>query len=347
MLTERQVLILKSIIHLYTKYKQPIGSKKLIQESGLHASSATIRNEMVQLEELGLLTKTHSSSGRVPSIYGYRYYVDYLIHPYQADPKDVASIKQSLENPFWQVDEIVLASAEALSELTNYTAISLGPEIKGSKLTGFRIVPLNERRVIAVLTTDKGHIESQVFALPEYVNSSDLEKIVRLFNDELVGETLRTVFKRLKTDLPILIHQHIRTAEGILTILDNLFTDTVKKRIHVEGRMNMLDYSNDLNIEQFKSLYDLMDGEHDLSPLLSFKNEGITVQIGKELNNKLLDDFSLISATYDVNEFGTGVIALLGPTSMPYPEMISLVDVFREELSKKIKQYYHSSENEK
>ena len=347
MLTERQVLIFKSIIHLYTKYKQPIGSKTLIQESGLNVSSATIRNEMVHLEEMGLLTKTHSSSGRVPSIYGYRYYVDYLIRPHQVDPKDIASIKQSLENPFWQVDEIVMASAEALSELTSYTAISLGPEVKGSKLTGFRIVPLNGRSVIVVLMTDKGHIESQVFALPEYFKSSDLEKIVHLFNDELVGKTLMTVFKRLKTDLPILIHQHIRTAEGILTIIDNLFADTVKKRVHVEGRMNMLDYSNDLNIDQFKSLYDLMDGEHDLSSLLSFKNEGITVRIGKELNNNLLDNFSLISATYEVNELGTGAIALLGPTSMPYPEMISLVDIFREELSKKVKEYYHSSGDEK
>ncbi len=347
MLTERQISILKSIIHLYTKYGQPVGSKTLIQESKIAASSATIRNEMVHLEEMGFLKKTHSSSGRIPSITGYRYYVDYLVHPHKVDPEDLASIKQALENPFKQIDEIVMTSAEVLSHLTSYTAISLGPEIKDSKLTGFRFVPLNERQLMVILVTDKGHVESQNFTLPQQMNPYDLEKVVRLFNEELVGKSLIEVFRSLKTDVPALIHQHIRTAENMIGLFDDLFLKAATDRIHIEGRMNMLDYSNDLNIEQFKSIYSLMDGKHDLPMLLGSKQEGITVQIGNELDNELFEQFSLISAAYEVKNLGTGVIALLGPTSMPYSKMISLVGVFQKELSKKLEAYYHDIDDNK
>lgn len=342
MLTERQVSILKAIVVLFTKYGQPVGSKTLLKETDIGASSATIRNEMVRLEELGYLEKTHTSSGRIPSKLGYRFYVDHLLRPAAVDHENKERIQRAFENPFFQLDEIVIRSAEELSKLTSYTAISLGPEIKESKLTGFRLVPLNDRKVMAILVTDKGHIEDQIFTVPKDFDINNLERIVSLFNDELVGYPLIEVYQKIQNEVPILIHKYMQTAEGIMGIINNLFIQAVQDRVHIKGRMNMLDYSENLDVERFKSIYSYMDGTHDLSKLLSPQTRDIEVRIGNELNIDMLENFSLISATYDVEELGTGVIAILGPTNMPYSKMISLMDVFRNELSRKIVDHYHS-----
>lgn len=342
MLTERQISILKAIVVLFTKQGQPVGSKTLLKETSIDASSATIRNEMVRLEDMGYLEKTHTSSGRVPSKKGYRFYVDHLLHPIAVEHEKKERIQQAFENPFFQLDEIVIRSAEVLSNLTSYTAISLGPEIKESKLTGFRLVPLSDRKVMAILVTDKGHIEDQIFTVPKDFDLNNLEKIVALFSDQLVGYSLIEVYKRLQTEVPMLIQKYMHTADGLMNLINDLFINAVKERIHIKGRMNMLDYSENLNLEQFKSIYSYMDGKHDLSKLIIPQKQGIEVRIGNELNVDILEDFSLISATYDVDELGTGTIAILGPTNMPYSKMIGLMDVFRNELSRKIVDYYHS-----
>ncbi|SEK80208.1 heat-inducible transcription repressor HrcA [Carnobacterium iners] len=345
MLTERQILILKSIIFLYTNYGTPIGSKTLMNEAGLSYSSATIRNEMVHLEVLGFIEKTHSSSGRIPSIKGYRFYVDHLIHPIEIQKKDLITIKKSFSNEFHHLDEIVIQSVELLSQLTSYTAISLGPELKDSRLTGFRLVPLTENKVMVILVTDKGHVENQMFSLPKTIQPKDLEKMVTIFNERLVGHTLIEVFKKLETEIPALINKYAKSAVGISSALDTFILQAGRDQIHVGGKMNMLDYSNGMNVEKFKLIYSLMEDQHDLAHLLTPPQSGIEVKIGQELDDERFEGFSLITASYNVIGYGTGMIALLGPTSMPYSKMISLVDVFRNELSKKVIDYYHTMED--
>lgn len=345
MLTERQILTLSSIIRLYTNYGVPIGSKTLMQEADINFSSATIRNEMSRLEELGFIEKTHSSSGRVPSMKGYRFYIDHIVHPDILHQKELTRIKKSLSNDFRQLDEIVVQSAEVLSQLTSYTAISLGPELKESKLTGFRLVSLSDHKVMAILVTDKGDVENQIFAIPKNMNPNDLEKIVRIFNSHLVGHTLIEVFQKLRSEIPVLVNRYVQTAEGFLDTFADIFLQAGRDRMHVGGRMNMLDYSESIDVEKFKMIYDLMDGTHDLTSLLYQNHDGIEVKLGHELENRLFDDFSLITAKYEVVGHGTGLIALLGPTSMPYSRMIGLLDVFRNELSSKILAYYREMED--
>lgn len=345
MLTERQILILTTIIRLYTDYGNAVGSKTLMNEAGLNYSSATIRNEMGRLEELGFIQKTHSSSGRIPSIKGYRFYVDHLVHPDKVTSKDIAIIKSSFGNEFHELDEIVAESAEVLSQLTSYTAITLGPELKDSRLTGFRLVPLSDFQVMVILVTDKGHVENQIFNLPKSINGYELEKIVRIFNDQLVGYPLVEVYQKLKNDIPQLLQKYVRTPIGIIDVVDNIITRAAQDRFFVRGRMNILDFNEAMDVEKFKSIYNLMDGNTSLTSLINQSHEGIEVKIGQELQNELFQDFSLITASYDVVGHGSGMIALLGPTSMPYSKMIGLVDVFRNELSQKMIEYYRSMED--
>lgn len=341
MITERQQNILRLIIQEYTNTGTPVGSKKLM-DGGIQSSSATIRNDMKALEEHGLLLKTHSSSGRIPSMEGYRYYVDYLLSPTEIERDELETIRHSLGKEFHEIDDIIKQSADILSDLTSYTAFSLGPEVKERKLTGFRIVPLNERQIIAVIVTDKGNVESQVFAVPATVTSQDLEKMTQIINDKLVGQPLLTVYHRLRTEIPMILHRYFQTPEGMMNLFDAMLGHAFEEKVFVSGRMNVLDFGVKQDIEQLKSVYSFMQNTDAITHLLSSEvsDSQIAIRIGSEIGNTLLDDMSMITATYEVAGHGKGTIALLGPTSMPYSKMFGLVDVFRHELASKLGAYY-------
>lgn len=345
MLTNRQQDILRLIIQHYTQTGQPVGSKKLMEE-GIEASSATIRNEMKALEEQGLLQKTHSSSGRVPSIEGYRFYVDHLLKPGRVEKREMQTIRRSFGGEFHEIDEIIQQSADILSQLTSYTALSLGPDVKERKLTGFRIVPLNNRQVIAIIVTDKGNVENQVFTIPVSVSGEDLEKMVRIINDKLVGESLITVYHRLRTEIPMILHKYFQTTEGILTLFDTMLGQAFEEKVFVGGRMNLLDFEGSNDVTQFKLMYTLMKDPEELNQLLLPESQGIQIRIGNELGNQLFQNMSLIQASYEIDGHGQGTIALLGPTSMQYSRMFGLIDAFRHELASKLGDYYRSLEGD-
>lgn len=312
-------------------------------EDGIKSSSATIRNDMKALEEYGLLLKTHSSSGRVPSMSGYRYYVDHLLKPTEIDAGEKVRIRQSFGSEFREIDDIIEQSAKILSELTSYTAFSLGPEVKERKLTGFRMIPLNDRQIIAIIVTDKGNVENKVFAVPASISSEDLEKMTAIINEKLVGQPLLTVYHRLRTEIPMILHRYFQTPEGMMNLFDSMLGDIFEEKVYVSGRLNLLDFGISMNNEQLKSVYSFMKNTNELTHLLEVTTESavpITFRIGTEIGNDLLDDMSMITATYEVNGHGKGTIALLGPTNMPYSKMFSLIDVFRHELSDQLGSYY-------
>ncbi|GCF92767.1 heat-inducible transcription repressor HrcA [Enterococcus florum] len=341
MLTDRQKIILSLIIQNYTSNGQPVGSKKLMDE-GVNASSATIRNDMKVLEEYGLLEKTHSSSGRIPSMKGYRYYVDHLLKPDKVARQEIDQIRLSLKKDIHEIDDIIRHSAEMLSQVTSYTAFSLGPEMKDRKLTGFRIVPLNDKQILAIIVTDRGNVESQVFRIPENVASSDLEKMVKIINDRLVGEPLATVYQKLRTEIPMILHRYFQTTEGVSRLFDVILNEAFEEKVYVSGGMNILNFNQGPDIHQIKSMYTLVQDPNELVRLLIPFTDPVHIRIGNELENELLQNMSLIQANYDIEGHGTGVIGLLGPANMPYSRMFGLVEVFRRELANKLADYYRS-----
>ncbi|MHC5267935.1 heat-inducible transcriptional repressor HrcA [Enterococcus sp. LJL98] len=339
MLTERQGEILRVLIQNYTTTGQPVGSKTLM-EDGVAASSATIRNEMKRLEEMSLLSKTHSSSGRIPSMKGYRYYVDHLLNPMQVQPEELQRIRQGFGQEFHEINDIIQHSAEVLSSLTSYTALSLGPDVNERRLTSFKIVPLNHRQVVAIIVTDKGNVENQVFTLPHHIRSEELEIVVRIINDRLIGEPLITVYHRLRTEIPMILHKYFQTTEGILDLFHQMLNHLFEEKVYVGGQMNLLDFETKQDKIQFKSMYSFMKNPEELTQLLGPRNPMIQIKIGSELGHELLENMSLIQASYDIQGHGKGTIALLGPASMPYSKMFGLVDTFSRELAMKLADYY-------
>ncbi|WP_461224271.1 heat-inducible transcriptional repressor HrcA [Lacticaseibacillus suihuaensis] len=342
MLTKRQLLVLKEIIRLFTESGQPVGSKTLMTELPIHVSSATIRNDMAALEEQGLITKTHSSSGRVPSTKGYRYYLDNLVEPAQATPNEIAAIQQGFGGHFYKIDEIVAQSARILSNLTSYTAISLGPEVTNIRLTGFRLVPLGNHQVMAILVTSNGNVENQLFTLPPEVDPDEVEKAIRIINDQLVGLPLGAVAQKLQTDVPAVLFKYMTSADGFLDIFGNVLQKAAAERFFVGGRLNLMDYVGDADAGQLKQLLGMIDSEQgDINRLLNPSTAAdLQVRLGAELTPDVLANLSVITAKYSVGEHGTGMIALIGPTQMPYSKMIGLLSAFREELAKRLTNYY-------
>lgn len=344
MLTERQLMILKEIIRLFTESGQPVGSKKLMSELPMHVSSATIRNDMADLENVGLIEKTHSSSGRVPSMKGYRYYLDHLIQPAVLNPMDVATVQQSFGRHYHKIDEIVSQSANILSNLTSYTAITLGPEMAAIRLTGFRLVPLGNHQVMAIIVTSAGTVDNQVFTIPNAISGDELEKAIRVVNDHLIGLPLTVVSQKLKIEVPALLMQYMGSPGGFLNIFDDVLKQASQERLYVGGQSNLLNFSELTDVSQLKSIYNIINQSDDLAKLLELSpgeaNSQVQVRLGNEMTNDLLKNYSLMTVNYDVGEHGQGLIALLGPTSMPYSRMIGLLDLFREELAKKLIDYY-------
>jgi heat-inducible transcriptional repressor len=343
MLTERQELILKTIIQDFTKTHEPVGSKTVMNQLPIKVSSATIRNEMAVLEEHSLIEKTHSSSGRMPSTEGYRYYLDNLVQPLQLPEEMYNQIGYQFDQPFNQVDEIIKEAAKILSNLTDYTAFAEGPEAKNVSVTGFRIVPLAPRQVMAILVTSDGSVKNQLYALPRHISGDEIEQVVRLINDQLVGKNLSEINKQTFDQLSS--SQIVgKNAPEFLELLEAVIKDAESEQMYVDGQLNLLNNTEISDLKAIKSLYELINSSSLAGELIELSDSPshypVHVRLGAELENDLLKDFSLVTAEYSVGRYGRGTISLLGPRHMPYSEMIGLMEYFRQELARKLLDYY-------
>lgn len=341
MLSERQLAIFNLLVNLYTDTGFPVGSNTLMK-NGIKASSATIRNDLVKLEDLGLIQKVHSSSGRIPSEEGYRFYIDNLMKPSVIPFEEQYKIRQLFNREYSATNEIIEVSAKILSDLTNYTAFSLGPEVKDRKLTSFKIIPLNSRQLIAIIVTDKGYVESQVFTVPEEVTASDIEKMINIINDRLIGKSLLTVYHQLRTEIPLILQRYFTNSSNMLLLFEDVFHQVFDDQIYVSGGMNLLDSGSLEDVSEFKSIYSLFTDTERLSELILPGESEIEIKVGNEINNELLTNMSLVTASYQVSDHGNGVVALLGPTSMSYAKMMGLLNVFKIELSDHLESHYRS-----
>ncbi|SPP28559.1 heat-inducible transcriptional repressor HrcA [Brochothrix thermosphacta] len=347
MLSERQLLILKTIVRNYIGTAKPIGSSTLVNESNLPFSSATIRNEMGILEQRGFIEKTHSSSGRVPSEQGYRYYVDFLVGKMAIHPSDMQLIHQLFSREYSEMGELIRNSADILSNLTNYTAIVLGPNMQLNRLASFQLIPISARQVVAILVTTTGHVENHRFNLVTDVSASDIERVVAILNEKLVNLPLNEIKGRLPREVNELLQRHTSEFEAIQTLLTSVFHQTPQEKIVFSGQSHILNQPEFSQTSQIRDVIKLLEQRDDVFELVNDVPEGINVMIGDEISNNLFKDFSLITSTYKVDDQKAGVIALLGPTRMSYDRSIQVIDEVSKDLSHFLTHHYDEGENKK
>ncbi|WP_028399256.1 heat-inducible transcriptional repressor HrcA [Ectobacillus panaciterrae] len=333
MLTERQLLILQIIIDDFIHSAQPVGSRTLSKKEEITFSSATIRNEMADLEELGYIEKTHSSSGRVPSEKGYRFYVDHLLSPQHLPQEDVVQVKSVFAERMIEMEKLAQQSAKILSDLTSYTAIVLGPKVSENKLKNVQIVPLGNQAAVAIIVTDSGHVQSKTITVPEFIEVTDLEKMMNILNEKLAGVPISELHNKIFKEIVMVLRQHVHNYDQAMKLLDGTFQFPSPEKIYFGGKTNMLAQPEFHDIHKVRSLLNMIEQEQEFYHLLRNKEIGIQVKIGRENGASAMEDCSLITASYSLGEEQLGTFAILGPTRMNYARVISLLQLFTGQLT--------------
>lgn len=341
-LTDRQLLILKVIVDDFIRSAQPVGSRSLSKKEEISFSSATIRNEMADLEDLGFLEKTHTSSGRVPSEKGYRYYVDHLLSPQELNQHDVSIIQSIFAERIFEFEKIIQKSAKILSELTNYTSIVLGPAAGINKLKKIQIIPLNKETAVAIFVTDTGHVENRTFYLPPNVDAGDLEKTVNILNERLTSVPLEELSGKIYKEVALLLKQHIHNYDFMMKTIMESLKMPVNEKLFLGGKTNILSQPEFHDLSKIRSLLTMIDQEDWLYNLIRNESAGLNVKIGRENENSAMENCSLITATYSVGAEKLGTIAILGPTRMEYSRVISLLQLLSKDLSSVLTKLYQN-----
>ena len=326
MLTERQENILKLIITEYIKSARPVGSNLICDE--LKCSSATVRNEMAALEELGLLEKTHTSSGRVPSEKGYRYYVDHLMKLKELNGEDLYKLQVIFDNGQLELSDTLSESLRLISDMTNYTSIVLGGASHENKLKEIRVIPIDIENLIVVLVTDTGHVENKKITLKD-VSLDDIKKTVELINELIVGTPIDEISTKLEFEIKPIIGRYVKEHEMVYNTFYQVFKDFSMKNINVVGKNNILKQPEFNNIDKIQDIFSKLDNKDEMLNSIKEENNDIKIYIGKE--NKLDDDVTVIQTKYH-SKGEEGTIAIVGPKRMDYDRVVTLLEYIKDNL---------------
>jgi heat-inducible transcriptional repressor len=342
MLTDRQLLILQAIVNDFVQTAQAVGSRTLAKKDNILFSPATIRNEMADLEEMGFLEKTHSSSGRVPSEKGYRFYVDHLLSPSLISENEVKAIRSMFNDKIFELEKLAQQSAEILSEFTNYTSIVLGPDVVENKLKQLQLIPISADRVVAIIVTDTGHVEHRTISLEGELDSSQFEKLVNILNERLQGVPLVDLQSKIHNELREVLRSHLQDYENAYGLIKKTFDKQKGEKIFYGGKTNMLSQPEFNDVAKIRSLLSVIEQDDKIYNLIRTDKSGITVRIGQENNVEEMQHCSLITATYSFGHENVGSIAILGPTRMEYARVISLLRLFSTDLTRALSSLYQN-----
>lgn len=329
MLSERRKELLKLIVEEYIKTANPVGSSLLCDK--LNCSSATIRNEMASLEDMGYLEKTHTSSGRVPSEMGYRYYVDNLMEPKKMTGEEVLKLQTIFDNKGLVLSDVITRSMEIISEITNCTSLVLGASSAENKLKEVEAIPFSDSKVIAIVITDKGHVEHKELNVDGNVSPKEVKKVVELINKLLVGTPLDEVSAKLEFEIKPIIGNYVKSHEALYQAFYNAFNEfSYKSHMHMAGRTKLLDYREFDSVAKVKEILNKFDDENMVKKIEADCND-INVYIGHE--NNFDDDVSVIKTKYNING-DEGTIAIVGPKRMDYEKVVSLLNYIKQNIER-------------
>ncbi|MFA4136859.1 MULTISPECIES: heat-inducible transcriptional repressor HrcA [Brevibacillus] len=333
MLSDRQQMILNAIVDNYIHSAEPVGSRTISKRDDIGFSSATIRNEMSDLEELGYLEQPHTSAGRVPSTKGYRFYVDNLIQPHLLEETELGKLKQLFAERILHAEQVVEYTAQILSQLTNYTAIVLGPEIFEHRLKHIQIVPLNAEQAVAIVVTHTGRVENKLIDLPEGIGAGEIEKLVNLLNAKLTDVPLWQLRQRLYQEISGEMQRHTEQYEEILKLLNNSLTQE-EERVYLRGATKIMNQPEFRDVDKVKDILELLEQHDQLMNVIGMQGDGLTVRIGQENQLDAIKQCSIITTSYSLGGKPVGMVGILGPTRMEYGKVITVLNHLAEGLSR-------------
>ena len=330
MLEERKKKVLKAIVEEYINTAEPVSSNSIVNNYDLNYSSATIRNEMADLEKIGLLEKTHTSSGRVPSEKGYRYYVDELIKDDDISLEEVKYISDKLETKVNEIEELTKIAANTISEVTHYTAVSIGPKTNKQIIDNIKFVLLNTRMMLAIILTDAGLVKETIIKFDEDVNEKQIETMNYMFNNKLKGEPIEKIDRPLED---YLYDEMTYSVKVIKPVIDQIKKALEDEQLHLEGANKSFELPEFNSLEVAKNFVNILDRKDLVEDVLeSGLAEDINVYIGEENKQDELKDFSVVTFKHKVGDKDLGTIGIIGPKRMDYSKVISVMKYINKKL---------------
>ena len=338
-LSERKKQILKAIIGDYILTAEPVGSKALASRPELKFSSATIRNEMSELEEMGYLEKPHTSAGRIPSPLGYRLYVDELMDSYDISDRDIPPIEAMLKGKAKELDRLIQEAGRLVSSLTNYASVAVTPDMNRCVIKQFEIITVDTTTFVIVVVTDTGQVKNKLVHTAAPVTKDESELLTYILNQTLTGLPLSQITAE-RFDV-------VRRAAGLSALLAplaeyiaELIEELGSQKVFLDGANKLLRFPEYRDPDKAQALLDYIttDDKH-LLPVC--KNmDGVQFFIGPENGENPLSDASMIYAKYDIGNLGQGVIGIVGPTRMDYKRLSARLSHFAKELNKLISETF-------
>ncbi len=329
MLTDRQNKILKLIVEKYIKNPIPVGSKNISKE--IKCSSATIRNDMGLLEDIGLLEKTHTSSGRIPSEKGYRYYVDNLMELKQMNAEDMLKLQLVFKNQQLALSDVITKSLQVISDMTNYTTVVLGSTSHENLLKQIEVVPIDDESMIVIVVTDKGHVEHKNINLKD-VSMEEVKKTVSLINNLISGTPIDEVSKKLEFEVKPIIGNYVKQHEQLYKAFYHVFTDFTNQEVNVMGRSKMLEQPEfSSNIESIKNVFNKLEDKELLRNIEEDDDNNIKVYIGNE--NNIDSDVTVIKTKFKKGP-AEGTIAIIGPKRMEYDRVVGMLEYMKKNIER-------------
>ena len=329
---ERKFRILQAIIDDYILTAVPVGSRTISKEYGMSLSSATIRNEMSDLEELGYLDQPHVSAGRVPSAKAYRLYVDQLLETGRLSAEDEHLVRAHFAGRTRQMEDVIDHAAQVLSSLTKYTAVVLPPTGVEPRIRNIQLVSVADNAALVVIVTDAGVVRDSVIHVSEELDQDALYTISRSLTKELKDCTLPEAVERI----PLLMGRMTAQAdllEGLGHVMHERGED-IRPHVAIGGTANMLSYPEYSDMEKARSFLSLMETRDRLADIIGQNGEmAFTVRIGPETGVPEMKDCSIVTMTYTAGNGQQGTIGVIGPTRMQYSRVLAAVNMMGRQLS--------------
>jgi heat-inducible transcriptional repressor len=332
---KRAQILLKTLVEHYISDGQPIGSRTLLQHSGLDVSPATIRNVMSDLEGMGFIASPHTSAGRIPTQKGYRLFVDTLLTVQTLDNKAVSQMKSGLSSP--NQSELINCAADMLSQLTQFAGVVMIPKRKTLSFKHLEFLPLAEKRILVIIVTSDNNVQNRILLTEKSYSASELTQASNYFNANFSGQTFEEVqqklhaeLKQMQTDMNVLMSAALQASNHAASGAGE------KDGVVIAGERNLLQVDElSTNVNSLRKLFEIFERRTSLMALLDTSQhaEGIQIFIGGESGYLALDECSMVTAPYEADGQVVGTLGVIGPTRMAYERVIPIVDVTAKLLS--------------
>jgi heat shock gene repressor HrcA len=340
-LDERKRHILKALINDYIITAEPVGSRTIAKRYDLGISSATIRNEMADLEDMGYLAQPHTSAGRIPSDKGYRVYVDHLMGGEELSRREIEIIRDSIYSlAAGEIERVIKDASKLLSALTNYTALVMTPQSNKSAVKHIQLIGMESTIVMAIVVTNLGIVRNAMIRLSKPITGDKLNMINNILNDKLRGLTVEDINLNVISDVQRDMTGYNEILNDIIPVLTESLNYVENSEVHLEGSSNIFNFPEYNAIDRAKSFLSVLDKKDFLYKLLSTEGGSLKITIGHENEYDEISDCSLITAVYRIGDSVAGSIGVIGPTRMYYSRVLGVLKYVTQYLNEILTDYY-------